>query len=178
MAKRKLKKIKLHSVKLSPLQVIIILSPLVMVLLVFLFGILVWSWLENENSMPKILSNKEYNTGRQYPIESFKTYTNEKHRFSIKYPSVGYIQDPECFKKGICNGKVSLGSCGTGITSSPMTRSSDFIQLDNMMGIIVNDYSGSIDEFIKSQGGNLADFKLDKKDITGAGEAVFATINK
>lgn len=145
-------KIKKKPFTLSPLQVLIIFSPVIIMTFFFLVAaalILGWRTLEwNETPPPQELSNKVYNSGRQYVIGryGFATYTNKKYGFSIQYPKVGYIQDPECFKKGICGGKVIRDLCGMGITESK--SGTPLITLDNMLSIFINSAPTTLDQYL------------------------------
>lgn len=179
-SKYKIKKVKKREVKISNLQTFILLLPLVL-FLIFLACVaclFFWKMDQDRVQMPKSLTSKEYNQGQQYPIKQWNTYTNEKFGFSIKYPKLGYIQNPKCFDEGKCNGEVLLSPCQNGIKDEALTKSSSLITLGNMLGIIVYNYNGPIDTFIKSQGGNPNDFILDQTQVTGADESVYVTLNK
>ncbi|HVZ66945.1 MAG TPA: hypothetical protein VG917_01665 [Patescibacteria group bacterium] len=158
-----IKKPQRKNVKLSGSQELVILTPFVLligfILVVICLAMAYRLTTAKKTDLPKSLTYAEYNQGKQYPITNWNTYTNEQYGITIKYPAEGYIQEPGCFDGGSCK-KVILGACGNGIKVSPWTKSSTFIQLDNMMGIIVNNYNGSIDNFITSQGGDAKSYTV------------------
>jgi hypothetical protein len=166
-------KIKRKPFRLSPLQVLIVISPILVVITFFLFAFLFWHGLSNENKMPKVLTNKEYNYGQQYLTTEWKTYHNKEFDFSVKYPAEGYIQDPKCFEKGVCNGKVYLNSCGKDIKSEKIGKNT-LITLDNMIGIIVIKYNNSLYNYFMSQGANINDFEIKGYDGSRIPTALYA----
>ncbi len=172
-------KTKQKPLKLSGFQAFIVVLPAILLVIFLLFTI--WFLVSaNKNSsaqMPQTLSNQAYNRGKQYLIDQWKTYTNSTYGFSISYPAVGYIQSMECVTRGNCN-NVTLGACGNGIKITPLTNSSNLITIDNMFGIIVNNYYGPIENFITSQGGNLDNFTLTQQKINGAENAVYVSAVK
>ncbi|HVT01363.1 MAG TPA: hypothetical protein VHE53_03985 [Patescibacteria group bacterium] len=157
--------------KLSGSQEFIILLPFILIVGVILAAVAFWIsgsilfWNESHPKLPASLTLKQYNT-QSYPINEWNTYTNNKYGFSIKYPKYGYIRDNSCFTSGKCT-NVYLGTCGSDIKVSPWTKSSTFISLDNMLGIIINSYSGPIDRFIVSQGGDPKNFEIRKAGKNG-----------
>ena len=179
--KRKSKSLKNKTLKLSSIQTSIVLLPAIL-LGIFLIGLvcflIAWGAFQKQfPPPPATLTYQQYNNDKQTKPVGWKKYTNKKYGLSLYYPATGYLQDESCLTSGVCK-DVIYGSCGKGIKEETWTKSTSFIQLDNMLGIIVNNFNGTIDEFIKSQGGKISDFTINKHNINTTDEAIYVTLNK
>lgn len=111
------------------------------------------------------------NSSQAADTSSWKTYTNSKYGFSLKYPKTGDVQEASCYGEASC--PKHTGACGVYITEDYKSNPAE-VSFDNFFMISVEPYSGRIEDYLKEK-------KMEGKYVTntvvvtGADEAIKIT---
>ena len=135
---------------------------LVGAIFVILLALLGFSMYNKTPSLPQKLTFEKYNSSTQTPIQSWKEYTNKEYGFSLKYPSVGYVQD---------NSGVHLTSCGSDIHQEKL-GDTPMIGVDNYFNILIKKFDGTLAQYVAQNSGSIT-YLTEPVTVSGADEALF-----
>ena len=103
-----------------------------------------------------------YTEATRSATADWKTYTNSKYGFSLKYPAKGEVRDPSCIAEASC--PAHIGECGLDIEEM-YDENPPGVSIDHLLSITIDPFSGSLAKYLKEKN---ADGKYDIQNVTVA----------